>query len=140
MRWQVLQTAGSLAMALLLAQCAGAHGVAGDSLSPLIDPAVRNTASAGKSRVIVELRIAPVFKPEGDLPDEAAVVAQRQTIAKAQSDLLSRLAGTRFSISHRYDSLPFMALEVGGDALSRLEASGDLVTRVQADATRVPQR
>jgi hypothetical protein len=95
---------------------------------------------AGIARVIIELRITPAFKPEGGLRDAAAVQAQRQAIAKAQSDLITRLAGTKFSISHQYDGLPFMAMEVGSDALDRLEGSGDLVARVQADATRVPQR
>ena len=137
-RWMG-HSVGSLVVALLLAQCAGVAGTAGGGPRPLVDTAVRNAVSAGRSRVIVELRITPAFKPEGELPDAAAVAAQRQAIANAQSDLLGRLAGTRFSLSHQYDGLPLMALEIGIDALSRLEASGDLVARVLPDAPRVPQ-
>jgi hypothetical protein len=129
----------SLAATFLLAQCTGVAGVASGSPRPLIDPAVRSGVSTGAARVIIELRISPAFKPEGDLPDTAAVASQRQAISKAQSELLHRLAGTKFSISHQYDGLPLMALEIGGDALSRLEASGDLVARVLPDTPRVPQ-
>ncbi len=125
--------------AFLLVQCTGVTGVARSGSPPVIDPAVRTAVSGGPSRVIIELRIAPAFKPEGDLPDAAAVATQRQAIARAQSELLGRLAGTTFSVSRLYDGLPMMALEIGGEALSRLEASGDLVARVLADAKRAPQ-
>jgi hypothetical protein len=134
-----LHQAGFLAAAFLLTQCTGVTGMARDGSPPVIDPAVRSAVSGGPSRVIVELRIAPTFKPEGDLPDPAAVANQRQAIARAQSELLGRLAGTKFSVSRLYDGLPMMALEIGGEALSRLEASGDLVARVLADARRAPQ-
>jgi len=128
-----------LTAALLLAQCSGVAGMAGSDRPPVIDPAVRSALRAGTSRVIVELRISPPFTPEGDLPNAAAVAAQRQAIAKAQADLLGRLKRTRFSVSHQYDGLPMIALEIGGDALRRLEASGDVVLRVVLDAKRVPQ-
>lgn len=134
-----LHQAGFLAAAFLLVQCTGATGVARGGSPPVIDPAVRSAVSGGPSRVIIELRIAPAFKPEGDLPDPAAVATQRQAIARAQSELLGRLTGTKFSVSRLYDGLPMMSLEIGGEALSRLEASGDLVARVLADARRAPQ-
>ena len=142
MRCELIRaTAQLLTAALLLAQCSGVAGMAGSDQPqpPVIDPAVRSALRAGISRVIVELRISPPFTPEGDLPNAAAVAAQRQAIAKAQADLLGRLKGTRFSVSHQYDGLPMTALEIGGDALRRLEASGDVVLRVVLDAKRVPQ-
>ena len=65
--------------------------------------------------------------------------AQRQAIARTQDDLLASLAGTAFSVGRKYDGLPLMALEIGADALARLEAAGALVTRVSSDAPRLRQ-
>ena len=135
-----LPRASWLATALLLVQCAGGPQLAQGNPFPAVDPAVRQSVSVGASRVIVELRLTPPFTPEGDLPDAAAVEAQRRSITRIQSELLDRLKGTSFSVTHRYDGLPLVALEIGSDALRRLEASGDLVSRVQADTPRSPQR
>ena len=128
-----------LASSLMLAQCAGAPGIAGGGPLPVIDPAVRTAAGAGQVRVIIELRMTPPFTPEGNLPGPAAVEAQREAIAKTQAALLARLAGTKFSISHQYDGLPLISLAIGADALARLDAAGDLVVRVLPDAKRFPQ-
>lgn len=117
-----------------------ANGVfVADAFAQAIDPAVRAAAAAGPVRVLVELRITPPFKPEGDLSSPAAVEAQRQAIARTQDDLLASLAGTTFSVGRKYDGLPLMALEIGADALARLEAAGALVTRVSSDAPRLRQ-
>ena len=120
---------------LVLTQCV----FAGDAFAQAVDPAVRAGVAGGMTRVIVELRITPAFKPEGDLPSPAAVEAQRRTISNAQDDLLARLAGTSFSVSRKYDGLPLMALEIGADALTRLEAAGNLVARVLPDSPRFRQ-
>ena len=117
-----------------------AHGVfVGDAFAQEIDPAVRTAAAAGPVRVIVELRITPPFKPEGELASPAAVEAQRRAIAQTQDDLLASLAGTTFSVARKYDGLPLLALEIGADALARLEAAGALVTRVSSDSPRLRQ-
>lgn len=117
-----------------------ANGViVADAFAQAIDPAVRTAAAAGPVRVLVELRLTPPFKPEGELSSPAAVEAQRQAIARTQDDLLARLAGTTFSVGRRYDGLPLIALEIGADALARLEAAGALVTRVSSDSPRLRQ-
>lgn len=128
-----------LASLLMLAQCASAPRIVGGEPLPVIDPTVRTAASAGQARVIIELRMSPAFTPEGQLSGPAAVEVQRQAIARTQIALLARLAGTRFSISHQYNGLPLMALEIGADALARLDAAGDLVARVLPDTKRFPQ-
>jgi len=94
--------------------------------------------TGGTGRVIVELRIDPPFRPEGDLPDKIAISTQRKAIATAQRQLLARLRGTAFAVIHQYDALPLLALQIGPDALAILETSGDLVARVTEDATRTP--
>ena len=121
----------------MLAQCAGAPAA---KQSPVIDQAVRIAAAGGRARVIVELRITPDFKPEGELRDPAAVEAQRGVIAKVQADLLSRLHGTNFALARQYDSVPLLALEIDADALARLEAAGDLVARVMPERRLSPQK
>lgn len=110
-----------------------------DAFAQVIDPAVRTAVAAGPARVIVELRVTPAFTPEGGLPDPAAVEAQRRAIARAQDDLVARLAGTTFSVARRYGSLPMMAIEIGADALARLETAGPLVVRVLPDSPRSRQ-
>ena len=117
------------------------HGVfvAADAFAQAIDPAVRTAAAAGPVRVIVELRLRPPFRPEGELSSPPAVEAQRRAIAHAQDDLLASLAGTSFSVGRKYDGLPLIALEIGADALARLEAAGALVTRVSSDSPRFRQ-
>lgn len=106
--------------------------------SPVIDEGVRAAVRQGSARVIVELRIPGGVKPEGDLASPAAVAAQRQAISDAQASVVARLAGTRFSPIRRYRSVPFLALEVGPDALMALERMGDAVSRVLEDRTVVP--
>jgi hypothetical protein len=134
-RYMLRSMGGSLLILL-----ASAQGVlVGDAFAQAIDPAVRTAAAAGPVRVIVELRISPPFTPEGNLPSPAAVEEQRRAIAKTQDDLIASLAGTSFSVARKFDGLPMMALEIGADALARLEVSGMLVTRVLEDAPRFRQ-
>lgn len=109
-----------------------------DANGTQIDPAVRTAIARGSARVIVELRLAPAFRPEGDLRDPSAVSAQRSAIAAAQAEMLSRLQGYHFRLIHQYGSVPLLALEIGSDALAVLETSSDLVARVTEDATRMP--
>lgn len=107
--------------------------------SPVIDEGVRAAVRQGSTRVIVELRIPGGVKPEGDLTSPAAVAAQRRAISEAQARVVARLAGTRFSQIRQYRSVPFLALEVGPDALAALEHMGDVVSRVLEDRTVLPR-
>lgn len=110
-----------------------------NSLPPLIDPEVRGAVSRGNARVVVELRITGGFKAEGEIPNPV-VEAQRNAIAAAQAGILSRLAGTRFSLVRQYKTIPFLVLEIGADALAVLETAGDLVAQVHKDTMMVPSR
>ena len=83
----------------------------------------------GRSRVLVELRLSGGVRPEGE---------QRQAIARAQDEVLSRLRGTDFTLVRRLESTPFLALEVGPSALAALRTMGDLVVRVIPDAVVPP--
>lgn len=138
---RAVRVAGKVLPSLcMLAQCTGAPGAATGEADPMIDPVVHAAVAVGQTRVIIDLRITPPFKPEGDLPGPGAVDAQRKAIAKAQAEVLGRLSGTKFALVRQYDSLPMMALEIGADALARLEAAGDLVARVMPDRRLFPQQ
>jgi hypothetical protein len=104
----------------------------------VVDAEVRAAATAGTARVLVQLRLAGGVSPEGDLPSTEAVATQRRMIEAAEHAVVARLAGTRFSISRRYASVPILALEVGADALAALESMSDFVSRVSIDGTRTP--
>jgi len=116
----------------------GPAPAAGNGPPPLIDQEVRRAIASGSARVIVELRITPGFRPEGELSDASAAAAQRNAIATAQAQVLSRLRGSHFRLIHQYDSLPLLALEIGPDALALLETFSDVVVRVLEDAKRTP--
>ena len=120
---------------LALGGCAAA---AAGLPSPSIDPGVRRSAQHGPARVIVELRLPAPFRPEGELSDAGAVARQREAIARAQQALLSRLAGTRFDLVRRFESVPLVALGVHPDALGALERMSDLVVSVKPDTLEPP--
>jgi hypothetical protein len=105
---------------------------------PMIDPAVRRSIQNGDARVVVELRVPRGFQPEGTLAGADAVAAQRQEISEAQSSVLDRLGGTDFVAIRRYQSVPFLVLRVGPQALAALETMTDVVVRVRREGTVRP--
>ena len=107
-------------VALILVTAAGS-ATAGEIPAALYDKA-RAQASV---RVIVQLRVATI--PEGHLESTNAVASQRQGIAARRSKLMTDLAATRHRMIREFETIPFVALEVGPDALLVLEASPDVV-------------
>jgi len=102
-----------------------------------VDPRVEADVARGRSRVLVELRLAGGVRPEGELSAEP-VAAQRQAIASAQDAVLARLRGTDATFVRRFESVPFLALDVGPSGLAQLRAMGDVVARVAADSAVPP--
>ncbi|HSD51260.1 MAG TPA: hypothetical protein VLG48_07605 [Candidatus Methylomirabilis sp.] len=133
--WTTALVQGLLSVGLLVA---AASAWCATPPSPVIDEGVRAAVRQGSARVIVELRI-PGIKPEGDLASSAAVAAQRRAISDAQASVVARLAGTWFSLLRQYRSVPFLALEVGPDALNALEHMADVVSRVLEDRMVLPR-
>jgi predicted acylesterase/phospholipase RssA len=78
----------------------------------------------GSVRVIVGLDVS--FQPEGNLPNEQAVQAQRQAIAAAQDRLLQRMAPFAISNVSRYEFIPFVAMTVDEPALRDLIANPEV--------------
>jgi hypothetical protein len=117
------RTLGLLLVAMLGAACAPT----GPRVA--VDAGVEAAVARGRSRVLVRLRLADGL---GTDP------TQRQAIAAAQATVLSRLAGTDFTLVRRFETVPFLALEVGPSALAALGTMGDVVLGVVPDALSPP--
>jgi subtilisin len=88
----------------------------------------------GRARVIVRLDVPA--QPEGGLPPGLAQV-QRQTIGTTQQQVMQRLAGTGARLVRQFETIPYMALEVGPDALLTL-AQTPGVLAIQEDRLHAP--
>jgi subtilisin len=89
----------------------------------------------GHVRVIVELNLpTDRFVPEADLPDATAVVSQRQAINAAADRILSQLPPPGRRITHRYQTVPYVGLDLPAGALAALENSPGDIVRVMEDA------
>jgi hypothetical protein len=103
--------------------------LAGPSVaSPVVDPEVRVRLHAGRTRVLVMLRIPEITDPQ----------RRAEAIGRAQDAVLARLPQAHASVVRRYASIPMLALEVDPTALSILETMSD-VAGVQLDRTVPPQ-
>jgi subtilisin family serine protease len=86
-------------------------------------------AATGTVRVIVNLQLAWTPEP---LLDAASRATQTMTIAARQDAVLASLAGTDHRVLHRYSFIPYVAVELGHDAIQALEGSG-LAAAVEID-------
>jgi subtilisin family serine protease len=113
--------------------------VAADSASSIVEPEVRNRMlREGRLRVIVELWLpGGAHVPEGLLTGAGQGV-QRRDIASARLHVLSRLVGRNHRVVQQYSTVPMVALEIGPDALTELEASSLSVRRVVVDTLNAP--
>ena len=89
----------------------------------------------GSVRVIVHIKEA--FKPEGELKNFDAVAAQRKGITNAQDRVFKELSNIRHKVFRRFETIPFVAIEAGVQALAILERSG-LVAHVEEDSLFAP--
>ena len=89
----------------------------------------------GIARVITRLNVQ--ISPEGRLDTPQAVQGQRTAIAFTQSSLLAEMVGTRYRMIHRFQTIPFAAMEIDRDALAVLERSS-LVIEVAEDRLDAP--
>jgi len=110
-----------------------------DSASSVVLPEVRERVlREGRVRVIAELRLpGGAHVPEGHLT-AAGQSVQRRDIASVRLQILSRLAGRNHRLVQQYSTVPLVALEIGPDALTELEASSLWVRRVVLDTLNAP--
>jgi hypothetical protein len=104
-----------------------------DSRERVVSARVRARAQReGWVRVIVELKVpAGRTFPEGLLPTSDAIAAQRGDILGASSRVTSRLRAADRRIIHRYQTVPYVTLEVNATALAALETSPDVASVVE---------
>ena len=120
----------------LVAAIAALAGVPGSARPGAVPDALsRQAASQGSVRVIAGLD-AP-FRPEGELPGPASIAAQRAAIAVAQGRVLSGLSGSTYRVTRRFESIPFLGLEVSAAALAAVASHG-LVVSVAEDVAEPP--
>ena len=93
--------------------------------------------SAQGGRVIVELRLPSTHVPEGELSDATTILSQRQSIAARTALVLSRLPARARPAPRRFQTVPFVALEVTPEERTALARDPD-VERVLDDVLLFP--
>lgn len=102
----------------------------------VVPPAIIQKVQAERiARVIVRLDVQT--RSEGTLDTPQAVGAQRQAIVSAQTFLLAELTRTGHRMIRRFQTIPFLVLEVDTDAVAVLERSS-LVIGVAEDRLDAP--
>jgi hypothetical protein len=127
---------GGIAIGLVVVASVAAPAAAdrGDTVVP--DEVHRKAVTTGSARVIVQLRLAP---PAGDDAERRGPAGdQRAAIHRAQSAVLAELEATGYRLLRRYETIPFLALEVSPQALDVLKQSS-LVVRIEEDRAEPPR-
>jgi hypothetical protein len=127
----------SRAAAIAIVLSGGCALAPANQSSPTISAAVVAAVAQGRARVLIELRTAGGFRPEGNLPSPDAIASQRAAIAAAQQSVIAGLHGTDAVVLQRYSSAPFLALEIGPSALRAIEGMAS-VARVVEDTVNLP--
>jgi subtilisin len=132
-RWPFLLTKSAL---LSVCVTVGATVPSNAAAQPVPAELSQKALIEGKVPVIVHLAVP--MTPEGLLADSGSLTAQRQGIAAAQGNVLAALAGVSHQVRHRYETLPFLALEADPVALSVLNVLTGVVLRVEEDELSQP--
>ncbi len=99
-----------------------------------VDALVAKAAAAGTVPVIVGLRTVTV--PDGVL-DEAGRAVQREQLRALREAVKASLSATSYQVIREYETIPFLALEVGPAALGVLRTSPH-VASIREDQANVP--
>jgi subtilisin family serine protease len=90
-------------------------------------------AREGRVRVLVQLNL-PGHVPDGRLSNRLAQIEQRGALSALQSRVLSRASRASLRVIHRYETLPYIALDVDAGALTALDNDATDVVQVIDDA------
>lgn len=90
------------------------------------DELIAKAQQNGAVSVIVGLNVS--FQPEGEFASSQAVQEQRSSIALAQDAFLSRLGAYTADSVKRFETIPFIALEVDAAALERMRVFAEVVS------------
>src|SRR5438105_2000464 len=137
----MMKAPAAIFTALASAMAVGLIGAAQSSSSggPEIAQIVRNRVQQdGSARVIVQLNLATgAHVPEGRLPN-AAIARQRNAIRAAHARLMAKLPRGGHRIVREFQTVPYVALEIGPAALAALEAAAGDAVRVLDDELARP--
>ena len=115
--------------------CLPAAALAQPAPSAELDRLADRAALQGQVRVIVGLKVSS--QPEGLLTAQQAL-EQRQRIRTAQTEVGDRLlAGTASRAHARFETVPYLGVEVDANGMARLRASA-LVADIQEDGLARP--
>lgn len=117
---------GELPPALVLTLLAATTAGAADVGTALMDRAQRE----GTVRVIAQLPVATA--PLATRGTAAGDQARRVAIRSARGRLEEALGNTAWEVTHAYDNIPYVALEMGAEALARLRLT-DRATGIVED-------
>lgn len=95
-------------------------------------------ARSGRVRVIVELNVPGGHVPEGRFANAVERLGQRQRLNAVQTRVLSALPAGAHRVLRRFETVPYIALEVDSSTLTALENSRQDVLRVMDDAIAQP--
>ncbi|CAA9383577.1 MAG: hypothetical protein AVDCRST_MAG93-9330 [uncultured Chloroflexia bacterium] len=96
---------------------------------------LKRAREQGSVRIIVTLALP--WQPEGELPDEAVVMAQRKAIADAQAALTARLASYNVTDITSFQFIPSMVMVVDVPALQTI-IDDPAVESIQEDGLASP--
>jgi len=130
--------ASAIAVAIALVCWPGVSPRAAGGVLQISQELHSRAARDGHVRVIVEVNLpTDRFVPEASLPDATAVISQRRAINAAVQRVMSRLtSGQR--VMHRYQTVPYLALDLTPAALAAFETSPGDIVRVMDDAVVRP--
>ncbi|MFN0119436.1 MAG: S8 family serine peptidase, partial [Blastocatellia bacterium] len=80
----------------------------------------------GSVRVIIGLRVA--VRPEATIESADARLAQRAAISRAQDIFLQRIGGYSTTSVKRFETVPFVALEINAEGLEQLRGDQDVLS------------
>ena len=123
-----------IGLAVAVASGASSAWAQSEDLRATIEALQSEASAEGLVRVLVRLRVD--FEPEAALPSDAAVAAQRETVATAQENLLEAIPDPAVEYVDPLEGLPYVVLEVTSEGLEALAESGQVLS-VQQD---VPER
>ncbi|MFN9503734.1 MAG: Calx-beta domain-containing protein [Rubrivivax sp.] len=118
-----------------LGLCLAGMAQAQPAPTPELETLASRAASDGAVKVIVRLGLPT--RNDAQLSDEERR-QQRLSISTAQSNLLAQVLGTaQARVKHRFETVPFMAMEVDANALSLLRIS-PMVSQISEDKAEPP--
>jgi len=125
---------GSLVLAVAWLLCLNLSGSAFGATQSSVasQETIEKIQTEGRARVIVKLRLSSTYNSESEM-SRRAMRRQRTEIAAVQQRVRDYLQGTSHTVRREFKTLPFLALQIDAEGLTRLEAAGLDVESIYED-------